>query len=341
MTTSNALTGRESQAKHKRPIHYYAKFMDCTRNRDTNATQPPGEAEHHVTVSYPAEQPTDPRAVWEARLVDDLGRMGAVVPLGRYEVTTNPNDENMLRDEAKGTPSDHLVGQWSHGNVSQRMGRAWTQRLRHLGLTVAQPAETDPSYDFMVTRGGEVLHVSPGMGSSYMAGRHVSTGTIPDDDVNALRIAIKSIAPGIRSFWSAPTGARWMGHLPPEPPAVPHIYAGQAILNAELRKRLTQFERICSDRGTIPRALMVTVHDLAERLYKRADTISAVVSGEGLLSITAVFKHDIRLYVEVERDGSAGAVISRSRTHADDLHVTAVSELTEELVLAAIGSPGT
>ena len=71
---------------------------------------------------------------------------------------------------------------------------------------------------------------------------------------------------------------------------------------------------------------------------EQSEKVSATVAGDGLLSVVSVFPNAVRLYLEIERDGSAGATVSRSRNHAEDLPVTTVPELTPELVLDAVAS---
>ena len=108
-------------------------------------------------------------------------------------------------------------------------------------------------------------------------------------------------------------------------------------VSSKLRERLSLFES--NRRGLEPVSSLTksAVNDLVTWLSTELDTVSATVSKDGMLSIAAVFSSDVRLYVEIERDGNAGAVISRSRIHAEDLPVTAVSQLTKEMVLDAVG----
>ncbi len=109
--------------------------------------------------------------------------------------------------------------------------------------------------------------------------------------------------------------------------------------NSKLQQRLSRFGSDCPGQEPVLASTMDAVKALVVWLCQQSDTVSATVSSDGMLSIAAVFPNDVRLYVEIERDGSAGAVISRSRTHADDLPITAVSQLTREMVLDAITSP--
>lgn len=80
--------------------------------------------------------------------------------------------------------------------------------------------------------------------------------------------------------------------------------------------------------------------DLAEHLTrllkKHTDRVSTVRSNDGTLSVTGVFDNDVRLYVEVKPNGNVEATVSRSPTHAQDLQVSTVYDLTEETVLDAV-----
>ena len=66
--------------------------------------------------------------------------------------------------------------------------------------------------------------------------------------------------------------------------------------------------------------------------------MSATVSNDGMLSIATVFPNDVRLYVEIERDGSTGAAVTRERRYARDISGNTVADLTSEVILAAVGS---
>ena len=68
---------------------------------------------------------------------------------------------------------------------------------------------------------------------------------------------------------------------------------------------------------------------LLNRLQEISEAVSAVTSNDGVLSITAVLREDQRLYLEIQGDGTLEAAVSRSRTHAEDLSVTTISDLIE------------
>ena len=79
------------------------------------------------------------------------------------------------------------------------------------------------------------------------------------------------------------------------------------------------------------------MNELVELLSGLGCGVSTVASPAGVLSVTGVFPGGVRLYVEVDSDGSVGAVVSRSSDEAEELQVTGISELTESFVLAAVG----
>ena len=107
----------------------------------------------------------------------------------------------------------------------------------------------------------------------------------------------------------------------------------------KLRQRLEQFLSSQVGQEPISTSTESAINSLVNRLRAVADTVSATVSDDGILSIVAVFPNEVRLYVEIQRDGEAGAVISRSRTHADDLPIQSVAQLTNEIVISAVDSP--
>ncbi len=80
------------------------------------------------------------------------------------------------------------------------------------------------------------------------------------------------------------------------------------------------------------------LYKLVSWLCQQSDTVSATVSEDGALSIATVFPKDVRLYVEIERDGSTGATVTRERRYAKDIAVTTIVDLTPEVILDAVGS---
>ena len=83
---------------------------------------------------------------------------------------------------------------------------------------------------------------------------------------------------------------------------------------------------------------MSDVNNLVTWLCTQSDTVSASVSSDGMLSLATVFPDDVRLYVEIERDGSVGAAVTRDRRFASDIAVDTVVNLTPEVILAAVAS---
>ncbi len=110
-------------------------------------------------------------------------------------------------------------------------------------------------------------------------------------------------------------------------------------LSEKFQERLARYASARPGEEAISPQTLDDVKNLVAWLCQQSDKVSATVAGDGLLSVSTVFDEDVRLYVEVERNGSAGATVSRSREHAEDLPVTTIRELTPELVLGAVGSP--
>lgn len=110
-------------------------------------------------------------------------------------------------------------------------------------------------------------------------------------------------------------------------------------IGEKLQQRLSRYANQGPDQEPVSASTLTAVYKLVCWLTEQSNTVSATVAEDGLLYIATVFPDDVRLYVEIARDGSTGAVVSRSRTHASDLSVTTIHELAPELVLAAVGSP--
>lgn len=109
-------------------------------------------------------------------------------------------------------------------------------------------------------------------------------------------------------------------------------------VNSKLQQRLSQFGSDHPGHEPVLASTIDTANALVAWLCEQSDTVSATVSSDGMLSIAAVFPSDVRLYVEVERDGSAGAAVTRERRYARDISIDTVADLSPEVVLAAVGS---
>ena len=109
-------------------------------------------------------------------------------------------------------------------------------------------------------------------------------------------------------------------------------------INPKLQERLSQFGIDCPGQELVSASTNSAVNDLVSWLDSQSDTVSATVSNDGTLSIAAVFPNDVRLYVEIERDGSTGAAVTRNRRYASDISGNTVADLTPEVILAAVGS---
>ena len=112
----------------------------------------------------------------------------------------------------------------------------------------------------------------------------------------------------------------------------------EPAVSEKLQERLARYAGVRPGEEAVSPQTLDDVKNLVAWLCDQSDKVSATVAEDGLLSLATVFAEDVRLYVEVERNGSAGATVSRSREHAEDLPVTTIRELTPELVLDAVGS---
>ena len=107
-------------------------------------------------------------------------------------------------------------------------------------------------------------------------------------------------------------------------------------VNAKLRKRLGRFESDYEGKERVSGATSYDVKQLVRWLCTQSDTVSATVSNDGMLSVATVFPNDVRLYIEIERDGSVDAALTRERRYARDLSVDTVADITSEEILAAV-----
>jgi hypothetical protein len=110
------------------------------------------------------------------------------------------------------------------------------------------------------------------------------------------------------------------------------------ISNLKLKERVAQFGIGHVGKEPVSPSIECTVNDLVDCLCLHSDTVSATVSNDGALSIAAVFPNEIRLYLEIETDGSTEAAVTRERRYARDISIDTVEDLTPEVILAAIGS---
>ena len=109
-------------------------------------------------------------------------------------------------------------------------------------------------------------------------------------------------------------------------------------IKPKLRERLSRFEADRLGEECVSSETMSHVNELVKWLCSQSDTVSATVSSDGMLSIAAVFPGDVRLYVEIERNGDAEAAVTRERRYANDVSAITVADLTPEVILAAVAS---
>jgi hypothetical protein len=123
--------------------------------------------------------------------------------------------------------------------------------------------------------------------------------------------------------------------IEPSPSVRRQIIAG---IDSSLVNHLSQFGNNIPGQESVSASTEFAVEKLVVWLCKRSGTVSVIVSNDGMLSIAAGFSNDVRLYVEIQRGGSAGAAVTRERRYARDIPGTTVGDLTPEVILAAVGS---
>ena len=109
---------------------------------------------------------------------------------------------------------------------------------------------------------------------------------------------------------------------------------------SRLRTNLDTFAKLRLGERLAVDQVVADVEKFAAWLSYSIPPVSSGVSDDGLLSLAAVCDDDVRLYIEISLDGTVEAVVSKSLTHAKQIDVTTIGDLTPELVIGAIqGSP--
>ena len=101
----------------------------------------------------------------------------------------------------------------------------------------------------------------------------------------------------------------------------------QTNANTALRHQIARFTHPSPNMNPVAASTLADLNTLLNRLHEISEAVSAVTSNDGVLPIAAVLREDQRLYLEIQRDGTLEATVSRSRTHAEDLSVTTISAL--------------
>ena len=110
--------------------------------------------------------------------------------------------------------------------------------------------------------------------------------------------------------------------------------------NTCLRHQISCFARSNPNANPVSPSTLTDLETLLQRLSEISESVSAVVSDDGVLSIAAVIGPNQRLYIELQRNSTLEAAISRSRTHAQDLDATTIPALMVLDPLAEITGPG-
>ena len=107
-------------------------------------------------------------------------------------------------------------------------------------------------------------------------------------------------------------------------------------ISSKLRGRLSEFWSDSQGQAWVHSSTKDAVNQLVTWLSSQSDTVTATVSNDGILSIATVFENKVRLYVEIERNGSTEAAVTRARRYAFDLSGNTLADLTPEVILAAV-----
>ena len=107
-------------------------------------------------------------------------------------------------------------------------------------------------------------------------------------------------------------------------------------ISSKLRERLSRFKAGFPGQEPVSPETRASVNELVAWFCTKSDTVSATVASDGVLSVATVFPKDIRLYVEIDRDGNIEAAVTRERRYASDISGNTVADLTPEVILAAV-----
>ena len=132
----------------------------------------------------------------------------------------------------------------------------------------------------------------------------------------------------------------YQARTPPVPiSAAPAPKTGILGVPPGLKERLYQFEEGIAGQPQAQRGFTIAaVHELAAVLYEKSSGVSATVDSHGMLTLSAAFPEDKRLYVEIEPSGQAGAAVTKERRYARDIPIQTASELTREVIDDSLGS---
>ena len=123
-----------------------------------------------------------------------------------------------------------------------------------------------------------------------------------------------------------------------QPQPVGEVAGQVAKISPKLAERLDQFQNGYPERHQVSQTTRSTVKELLCWLCDQSGTVSATVSQDGVLNLAAVFLDDVHLYIEVDRDGSTEAAVTRQRRYARDIAAGTIADVTPEAVLAAVAS---
>lgn len=217
--------------------------------------------------------------------------------------------------------------------ISAASGDVGTSVL--LGRTLFAGVLTPSSHE---TLGGAELGIDLPTGALVLAGRGVifivlDTPTPDSEEV------IRSFSHGYMGY---DVGDPEPPDQPVEAPLSPVIRTqlDEIVLSISprLQERLNLFRTGRPGQNAMLETTMSEVEDLAGWLCSESDLVSSTVSDDGMLTIAVDFPDDVRLYIEVERDGSAEAAVIKGKLDVSEIPGHTVAALTSEVILAAVAN---
>ena len=109
--------------------------------------------------------------------------------------------------------------------------------------------------------------------------------------------------------------------------------------DTRIQSNISLFARPNETGRDFPVTTIPAIENVVAWLRGREASIFTAVSEDGLLSISATFQSGVRLFIEVDRDGSSEATVATSRTHVEAIAISTVEDLTPKVLATTIGSP--
>ena len=148
-----------------------------------------------------------------------------------------------------------------------------------------------------------------------------------------LRIGTGNLFPGINFLVKAEEflGAGVIDPAKPNPE--------DAEYDTRIWSNLSLFARPSRTGQNVLKTTVDAVQGVVAWLHDQEASIYTAVSEDGLLSISATLRSGVRLFIEVDRDGSSEATVAISRTYVEAIDISTVEDLTPRVLATTIGSP--